>query len=90
MEEVLTNWDRVASPIRVSKVARGLNHRPSTAVGYEIRNLAMELFNDHGMVSQAREMLTWLVPLFRLLPEPREMLQQDFSAIDKFVRQHCR
>ena len=90
IEKVLSNWDRVASPIRVSKVARGLNHRPSTAVGNEIRNLSVELFNDHGMFLRAREMLTWLVPLFRLLPEPRETLQQDFSAIDKFVRQHCR
>ncbi len=48
LEEVVRNWDGVAQPIQVSAQSRGTDHNLSHRIVPRIRNLAIDLFNDHG------------------------------------------
>ena len=50
LEKVVKNWDRVAQPIQVSAHSRGTGHSLSHEVAGEIRSLAVDLFNEHGLL----------------------------------------
>ena len=50
LDAVARNWDKVAQPIQLSAKARGIDHEPSRALAYEIRSLAIDLFNKHDML----------------------------------------
>lgn len=75
------NWDRIAQPIQLSTKARGINHDPSSKLAWEIRKLAIDLFNDHGMLEKSQQLTTLLHELFPELPEVLELVEQDVKAL---------
>ena len=77
IERVTRNWDRVAQPIQVSFKSRGKIHRQSRDLAYALRELGVDLNNDHGMLDQAHRMTELLRELFAELPEVFEKLDQD-------------
>lgn len=81
IELVTRNWDRVAQPIQVSFKSRGKIHRQSRDVAYALRELGVDLNNDHGMLDQAHRMTELLRELFAELPEVFEKLDQDSERI---------
>lgn len=86
LEQVLRNWDKVAKPIQVSLKARGIDHEPSKALAYEIRGLAVDLFNKHAMLEQAQRVTTLLQDIFSQLPGVADRLEQDGAAIDDIFK----
>ena len=48
LEQVVRNWDKVAKPIHINMNVRGMEHKQSQALAFEIRNLGIDLFNKHG------------------------------------------
>lgn len=87
LERVVRNWDRVAQPIQLSAKSRGIQHRPSREIAYELRSLGIDLNNEHDMLDQAHRMTELLQELFAELPEVVERLGQDAEAIDGLRRQ---
>lgn len=81
LERVARNWDRVAQPIQLSAKSRGIQHRPSRDVAYELRSLGIDLNNDHHMLDQAHRMTVLLQELFAELPEVVERLHEDAETI---------
>jgi hypothetical protein len=81
LEKVARNWDSVAQPIQISAKARGIVHRPSRDVAYDLRGLGIDLNNEHGMLDQAHRMTDLLHDLFAELPEVVEKLGEDAEAI---------
>jgi hypothetical protein len=81
LEVVVRNWDRIAQPIQLSAKARGIDHEPSRALAYEIRSLAIDLFNEHDMLTQSRRLTGLLQELFVEIPEISERVEQDDSAL---------
>ncbi len=87
LEKVARNWDSVAQPIQISAKARGIVHRPSRDVAYDLRGLGIDLNNEHGMLDQAHRMTDLLHDLFAELPEVVEKLGEDSEAIAGLRRQ---
>lgn len=56
LDAVARNWDKVAQPIQLSAKARGIDHEPSRALAYEIRSLAIDLFNEHDLLTQSQRL----------------------------------
>jgi hypothetical protein len=54
LEEVAKSWVRVAEPIQLSLKSRALDDERSQRIAYPIRNLGLELFNDHSMRDEAK------------------------------------
>jgi hypothetical protein len=87
IERVTRNWDRVAQPIQVSFKSRGKIHGQSRDVAYALRELGVDLNNDHGMLDQAHRMTELLRELFAELPEVFEKLDQDSERIASLRRE---
>ncbi len=87
LEKVARNWDRVAQPIQLSAKSRGIQHRQSREVAYDLRSLGIDLNNEHDMLDQAHRMTGLLQELFAELPEVAEKLGEDAEAIAGLRRQ---
>ena len=83
LADVARNWDEVAQPVQVGLKARGLEHEMSRQIGTMIRGLAVDLFNEHAMLTQARRLTDLLRGVFAELPEFAERLDEDADALDE-------
>ena len=81
LERVARNWDRVAQPIQVSAKSRGIVHRQSRDVAFELRGLGIDLNNEHDMLHQAHRMTELLREIFAEVPDVAERLDEDAEAI---------
>lgn len=81
LDVVARNWDKVAQPIQLSAKARGIDHEASRDVAYQIRSLAIDLFNTHDMLTQSQRLTGLLQDLFAELPEVSERVEQDADAL---------
>lgn len=81
LDTVARNWDKVAQPIQLSAKARGIDHEASRDLAYEIRSLAIDLFNTHDMLTQSQRLTGLLQELFAELPEVSERVEQDADAL---------
>lgn len=81
LEAVARNWDKVAQPIQLSAKARGIEHEPSHEIAYSIRSLAIDLFNEHDMLTQSQRLTGLIQELFAELPEVAERVEQDSEAL---------
>lgn len=82
LDAVARNWDKVAQPIQLSAKARGIDHEASRDLAYEIRSLAIDLFNTHDMLTQSQRLTGLLQELFAELPEVSERVEQDADALE--------
>lgn len=78
---VARNWDTVAQPIQLSTKARGIDHEASLALAYEIRSLALDLFNKHDMLHQSQQLTALLQELFAEVPDVSERVDEDADAL---------
>jgi hypothetical protein len=85
IEKVARNWDRVAQPIQVSAKARGITHGPSNELAFQIRDLAIDLFNEHDMVDESKRLTDLLKEVFAEIPLVAERAEQDADAIEAVV-----
>lgn len=81
LELVATNWDRVAQPIQVSAKARGIRHEASHDVAYDIRSVAIDLWNEHGHLALSQRLTALVQSLFAELPELSDRVEQDVEAL---------
>jgi hypothetical protein len=66
---VARNWDKIAQPIQLSSKARGIDHEASRDLAYEIRSLAIDLFNKHDMLAQSQRLTGLIQELFSEVPK---------------------
>ena len=81
LDAVARNWDRIAQPIQLSSKARGIDHEASRDLAYEIRSLAIDLFNKHDMLTQSQRLTGLLQELFAEVPDVSERVEQDADAL---------
>ncbi|MGE0041331.1 MAG: hypothetical protein AB7H88_15805 [Vicinamibacterales bacterium] len=81
IDQVARNWDRVAQPIQVSAKARGTAHVQSNELAFQIRDLAVDLFNQHDMVAESKRLTELLGAVFAEVPLIAERAEQDADAI---------
>lgn len=83
VEQVVRNWTRIAKPIQLSAMARGMAHPKSQGVAYALRRLGIDLHNDHSLTAQAERMTALLRELFAEVGEVAERLAEDAEALGK-------
>lgn len=85
IEAAARSWDRIAQPIQLSAKARGTEHDLGSRLGWEIRGLAIDLFNTHDILSQAQRLTALLQELFSEIPEISERVEQDADALENIA-----
>jgi hypothetical protein len=86
IKEVVTNWDMVAQPIQLSAMGRGLDHALSHRVAGQVRDLGVELFNEHGLLEQSKFLTALLQDSFQEVPRVADATQQDADALGEIAR----
>jgi hypothetical protein len=81
LEGVARKWDKVAQPIQLSAKARGMDHDASKEIAYAIRCVAIDLFNEHGMLHQSRRLTGVLKELFAEVPDVAERVDEDSEKL---------
>jgi hypothetical protein len=87
LEAVARNWDKVAQPIQLSAKARGIDHEPSHQIANSIRSLAIDLFNEHDMLTQSQRLTGLILELFAESPKVVERVEQDSDYLSD-ISQH--
>lgn len=87
LEAVTRNWEKIAHPIQLSSKARGILHRPSTELAFSIRSLAIDLFNEHDLLTQSNRITSLLQELFTQIPELAERVEQDAEALQNIFQE---
>lgn len=85
LEEVATNWDRVAQPIQLSAKARGIDDEASVDIAYSIRKVAIKLYNEFGLIDQTQRLTRLLSTLFAELPEIVDVLEKDSETLSELA-----
>lgn len=87
LDAVARNWDKIAQPIQLSSKARGIDHEASRDLAYEIRSLAIDLFNKHDMLTQSQRLTRLIQELFSEVPEIADRVEQDADALAEIFQQ---
>ncbi|MBV6778410.1 hypothetical protein [Xanthomonas euvesicatoria] len=87
LDAVARNWDKIAQPIQLSSKARGIDHEASRDLAYEIRGLAIDLFNKHDMLAQSQRLTGLIQELFSEVPEISDRAEEDADALADIFQQ---
>lgn len=87
LDAVARNWDKIAQPIQLSSKARGIDHEASRALAYEIRSLAVDLFNKHDMLAHSQRLTGLIQELFSEVPEISDRVEEDADALADIFQQ---
>ena len=87
LEMVVKNWDRIAQPIQVSAHSRGTSHSLSHEVAGEIRSLAVDMFNQHGLLDISKRLTALQKEVFAEIDRVVEQSEEDASALDEIAEQ---
>ncbi|MBU1357654.1 MAG: hypothetical protein KKC79_05745 [Gammaproteobacteria bacterium] len=90
LDAVARNWDKIAQPIQLSTKARGIDHEASRNLAYEIRSLAIDLFNKHDMLVQSQRLTKLIQEIFSEVPEIAARAEQDADALADILQQRKR
>ena len=87
LDTIARNWDKIAQPIQLSAKARGIDHEASRELAYEIRSLAIDLFNKHDMLAQSQHLTGLIQELFSEVPEIADRAEEDADALADIFQQ---
>lgn len=87
LDTVARNWDKIAQPIQLSSKARGIDHEASRDLAYEIRSLAIDLFNNHDMLTHSQRLTALIQELFVEVPEVADRVEEDAEALADIFQQ---
>ena len=86
LERAVVAWDVMAQPTQVSLASRGMSHSDSDEIMREVRSLAVELFNKHGLLEVAQRLTKTLRQVFAEMEPITELLDKDVSALDGIAK----
>jgi hypothetical protein len=87
LEVVARNWDMIAQPIQLSSKARGIDHDASRKLAYELRSFAVDLFNEHDMLTQSQRLTGLIQDIFSEVPEISDRIEEDANALADILKQ---
>ncbi|MEG3133089.1 hypothetical protein SC206_05885 [Rouxiella sp. T17] len=84
LEKLTKNWDRFTRPIQLGSKARGIDHEKSVQLAWSLRNLSLELYNQHGMLDAATRLTEIELEVFSELSQFIEKVKEDEAALTEF------
>lgn len=85
--KVVKNWDIVAQPIQVSTKSRGLGHDASTRVAHKVRDVAIQLFNEHDQLGLSQKVTAMLQEVFAEVVDVADRTEEDAFTLDEIAEQ---
>jgi hypothetical protein len=82
--EVLETWEETTYPLQMSATLRGQTDSDSESLGFTIRSLSVDLFNEHGLLDESREISNMVGASFSALPHVSGKIAEDSKALDNF------
>ena len=86
LEQVVRNWDWVAQPIQVSARSRGTDHDLSHKIVPQIRNLAIDLFNNHDFFAIPWKLTALQQEVFAEIASVVERSEEDATAFNEAAK----
>lgn len=83
----LHRWDAVRQPIQLWDEAQGIDEPESRALGYKLRDLCIELANEHSAYDAALVLSRALHEAFGELPGMRDQFAQDIGKLGDLADQ---
>lgn len=87
LESLVKKWDIVAQPVQVSARSRGLQHALSNKISGKIRNLAIELTNQYGLIDLSKKLVVLQQEVFAEVDKIVEQSEEDASTLNKLKEQ---
>lgn len=87
LEVVTRNWSKIARPIQLSLKARGIDHKASRDLAFEIRSLAIDLFNKHDMLALSQRLTALIQEAFSEVPEVIDRVVKDAGDLEEIFQQ---
>ena len=85
LERIVKNWDYVAQPIQVSCSSQGRSHGLSHEVARAIRELAVELYNEHSLLEVSKRLTEIQREVFAEIAQITEQLDDDAAMLDEIA-----
>jgi hypothetical protein len=83
LAELLITWERVARPIQVNLASRGMAEPKSNQLGRLVRETAVDLFNTHGRLEEAKRINFIIDKLFAAIPELAAQANEDAERLSE-------
>ena len=81
LAELLISWEHVARPIQVNLAARGMAEPRSHQLGRLVRETAVDLFNTHGRLEEAKTINGIIDKFFAAIPELAAQANEDAERL---------
>jgi hypothetical protein len=83
LAELLITWERVARPIQVNLASRGMAEPKSNQLGRLVRETAVDLFNTHGRLEEAKRINFIIDKFFAAIPELAAQANEDAERLSE-------
>ena len=83
----LRRWDAVRQPVQLWDEAQGIDEPVSLALGGKLRDLCIELANEHSAYDAALVVSRALSEAFGELPGMRDLFARDIGTLDELAQQ---
>ncbi len=81
----LKEWDALAQPIQLTKKTTGQRHDDSSKIADNLRNLAIDLFNEYHKYEISSQIVNTLQTVFAEVPEIAEAIDKDIKALKENI-----
>ncbi|GAA0671716.1 hypothetical protein GCM10009102_23420 [Sphingomonas insulae] len=85
LKELLGTWDEVTRPIQLSATLLGRKDSDSENLAFAVRGLSIDLYNDHRLVDEARQVSAMVGASFSALPRIATQVAEDAKALEKLA-----
>ncbi len=82
LDYLLKSWDRLAQPIQVSMQSQGLEHSASKDLAYAVRQLALNLYNEHNHLNIAKRITEIIGSVFAEVVTVAEKTNEDLTILN--------
>lgn len=81
----LKEWDRIVQPIQVVAKSQGQDHEASILIAHEVRNLAIDMFNEYDKLDLSQKLIKSLAGAFAEVSSISERVDDDITALSKIA-----
>jgi hypothetical protein len=90
LSEELGSWGRLVRPLQIADSARSIDESHSKEIFREIRQLCLNLANDHGLYDRALAISQLAAQIFCELPDAARKLDEDLETLSALTAEQAK
>lgn len=87
LDDLLVKWDDINQPVQIYEQYHGLEEARSKEVYRRLRDLCLDLANEHGRLKESMQLFEALLRTFPELESVAEGLRKDVSDLEALIEQ---